>query len=163
MYSQLNYLGCFLPLTEEKITVFENLIENFVRGPLNISKERMMLTREEGGIGLFDIKKFLAAQSCCWAKRAQNLDDNWKLRLYAKSFGNTLNIRSNFYDPVSEPILYNIAKNFETFLGEFTGSKENVRECFIFMNKFITYGAQVSSRMREKIIDSGLSRRILQG
>jgi hypothetical protein len=53
-----------------------------------------------------------------------------------------LNIRSHFYDPVSEPILYNIAKNFETFLGEFTGSKENVRECFIFMNKFITYGGE---------------------
>ncbi len=53
-----------------------------------------------------------------------------------------MNIRSHFYDPVSEPILYNIAKNFETFLGEFTGSKENVRECFIFMNKFITYGGE---------------------
>ncbi len=67
MYSQLNYLGCFLPLPEEKVVLFENLIENFVRGPLNISKERMTLTREEGGIGLFDIKKFLGAQSCCWA------------------------------------------------------------------------------------------------
>jgi hypothetical protein len=74
MYSQLNYLGCFLPLSEEKVVLFENLIENFVRGPLNISKERMTLTREEGGIGLFDIKKFLGAQSCCWAKRAQNLE-----------------------------------------------------------------------------------------
>ncbi len=142
MYSQLNYLGCFLPISEEKIAVFENLIENFVRGPLNISKERMTLTREEGGIGLFDMKKFLGAQSCCWAKRAQNLDDNWKLRLYAKSFGTTLNIRSHFYDPVSEPILFNIAKNFETFLGGFTSSKENVRECFIFMNKFITYDGE---------------------
>ena len=142
MYSQLNYLGCFLPLSEEKVVLFENLIENFVRGPLNISKERMTLTREEGGIGLFDIKKFLGAQSCCWAKRAQNLDDNWKLRLYAKSFGTTLNIRSRFYDPVSEPILYNIAKNFEIFLGGFTSAKENVRECFIFMNNFITYGGE---------------------
>ncbi len=142
MYSQLNYPGCFLPLSEEKVVLFENLIENFVRGPLNISKERMTLTPEEGGIGLFDIKKFLGAQSCCLAKRAQNLDDNWKLRLYAKSFGTTLNIRSRFYDPVSEPILYNIAKNFEIFLGGFTSAKENVRECFIFMNNFITYGGE---------------------
>ena len=64
------------------------------------------------------------------------------MRLYAKSFGTTLNIRSRFYDPVSEPILYNIAKNFEIFLGGFTSAKENVRECFIFMNNFITYGGE---------------------
>jgi hypothetical protein len=84
----------------------------------------------------------LGAQACCWAKRAQNLDDNWKLRLYSKSFGTTLNIRSIFYDQVSEPILYNIAKNLENFLGEFTGVKENVRECYVFMNHFVTYGGE---------------------
>jgi hypothetical protein len=102
----------------------------------------MTLTREEGGIGLFNIKKCLGAQPCCWAKRAQNLDDNWKLQLYSKSFGTTLNIRSTFYDQVSEPILYNIAKTLEHFLGEFTGVKENVRECYVFMNNFITYGGE---------------------
>jgi hypothetical protein len=142
MYSQINYLGCFLPISDDKILNFENIIENYVKGPLNISKERMTLSREEGGIGLFNIKKFLGAQACCWAKRAQNLDDNWKLRLYSKSFGTTLNIRSIFYDPTSEPILYNIAKNLEIFLGEFTGAKENVRECYVFMNNFVTYGGE---------------------
>jgi hypothetical protein len=41
MYSQLNYIGCFLPLEQNWIDLFENLIENYVKGNLNISKERM--------------------------------------------------------------------------------------------------------------------------
>jgi hypothetical protein len=50
LYSQINYLGCFLPINGEKINTFETLIEDYVKGPLNISKERMTLTREEGGL-----------------------------------------------------------------------------------------------------------------
>jgi hypothetical protein len=38
LYSQINYLGCFLPLAEEYVIEWSNLIENFVLGPLNISK-----------------------------------------------------------------------------------------------------------------------------
>jgi hypothetical protein len=53
LYSQINYLGCFLPINGEKINTFETLIEDYVKGPLNISKERMTLSREEGGGGSF--------------------------------------------------------------------------------------------------------------
>jgi hypothetical protein len=45
-------------------------------GPLNISKARRYLSREEGGLGIFDIKTYLASQKCNWVKRAKNLDDN---------------------------------------------------------------------------------------
>jgi hypothetical protein len=71
MYSQLNYLGCFLPMERIRISNIENLIEGYVRGPLNISKARMTLPREEGGVGLFSVELFLAGQICTWAKRAQ--------------------------------------------------------------------------------------------
>jgi hypothetical protein len=84
LYSQLNYLGCFLPINDERINIFETLIEDYVKGPLNISKDRMTLSREEGGLGLFKIKIYLAAQVCTWAKRAQSLDDNWKIRYTQK-------------------------------------------------------------------------------
>jgi hypothetical protein len=86
MYSQLNYLGCFLPMERNRISNIENLIEGYVKGPLNISKSRMTLPREEGGVGLFSVELFLAGQVCTWAKRAQSLDDHWKLRLYKKKF-----------------------------------------------------------------------------
>jgi hypothetical protein len=46
MYSQLNYIGCFLPIKMDRLNSIENKIEAFVKGPLNISKERMTLSRE---------------------------------------------------------------------------------------------------------------------
>jgi hypothetical protein len=33
MYSQLNYIGCFLPIEHEWVDLFENMIENYVKGP----------------------------------------------------------------------------------------------------------------------------------
>jgi hypothetical protein len=115
MYSQLNYLGCFLPMEQIRINNIETLIEGYVRGPLNISKARMTLPREEGGLGLFSVDTFLAGQVCSWGKRAQSLDDHWKLRLYKNSLGSTLNLRAKFFDPNAEPILYNIASKVEVF------------------------------------------------
>jgi hypothetical protein len=55
LYSQLNYLGSFLPLTDIYVTEWSNLIENYVLGPLNIAKSRRYLCRTEGGLWLFDI------------------------------------------------------------------------------------------------------------
>jgi hypothetical protein len=124
MYSQLNYLGCFLPLEQYRILNIESIIEGFVRGNLNISKARMTLPREEGGIGLFAIEPFLGGQVCTWAKRAQTLDDHWKLRLYKKSLGSTLNLRSASFDKNAEPILHNIACQIERFLYNLTTKKK---------------------------------------
>jgi hypothetical protein len=58
LYSQLNYLGNFLPMDNENIKLWSDLIENFVVGNLKIAKNRRCLTREEGGLGLFDIKTY---------------------------------------------------------------------------------------------------------
>jgi hypothetical protein len=142
MYAQINYLGCFLPTDNEFLDGIETIIETYVKGPLNISKERMSLPREDGGLGLFSLKTFLNSQCCAWAKRAQNLDDNWKLRLYSKILGSILNLRSEFFNKASEPILYQIAVSTETFLYAFGKTKENIRETYVALNTNITYGGE---------------------
>ena len=141
MYAQINYLGCFLPTDENFLEGIETIIETYVKGSLNISKERMSLPREDGGLGLFSLKTFLNSQCCAWAKRAQNLDDNWKLRLYSKSLGSVLNLRSEFFNKVSEPILYQIASSTEAFLYAFGKTKENIKETYA-LNNNITYGGE---------------------
>ncbi len=124
MYSQINYLGCFLPMDNNYLTILETIIENYVKGNLNISKERMSLSREDGGLGLFSLRQFLMGQCCAWAKRAQNLDDNWKLRLYSKSLGSTLNLRSSYFNREKEPILHNIAEGMESLVFAFGKTRE---------------------------------------
>ncbi len=142
MYSQLNYIGCFLPIETERLVNIENSIEQYVRGPLNISKERMTLTREEGGLGLFSIAIFLGSQACTWAKRAQTLGDNWKLRLYKGSNGNTLYLRCKHFNKNEEPILYNIAYNMERFQYLLSKIGKNYKEAYIVENECFMYGGE---------------------
>jgi len=142
MYSQLNYLGCFLPIDHIRLTNIENKIEEYVKGPLNIAKERMTLRREEGGLGLFSLSRFLGSQACTWAKRAQSLDDNWKIRLYRNSLGGVLNLRGNDFNEAEEPILHFIAKNMETFHSNLTSTKKNYEEAYFIDNNYFSYGGE---------------------
>ncbi len=93
----------------------------------------------EGGLGLFDIEQFLTAQKCTWIKRAQTLDDNWKQRLYAKSPGNILNLRSKDFNPSYEPMLYNIVIAFEKMIFNYSVKDENIRSSPIIDNPSIFY------------------------
>jgi len=94
LYSQINYLGCFLPFELEKITTMELEIEKFVRGKLKIGRQRFYDTVGNGGLGLFKIKNFLGAQSCAWIKRAVKQDELWKNELRYFSNGSIFNLRT---------------------------------------------------------------------
>jgi hypothetical protein len=63
---QLNYLGCFLAPDIEILMSIQDLMDRFVTKNLNISKDRRYLPVDKGGLGLFDLKKFLDAQRCSW-------------------------------------------------------------------------------------------------
>ena len=55
VYSQLNYLGSFLPFTCEQLKKMAEPIENFISGNLNIAKARIYAKIENGGLGLVEI------------------------------------------------------------------------------------------------------------
>ena len=125
LYSQINYLGCFLPFTENLVTDLSSEIGNFVMGNLNIGKGRIFDNVENGGLGLFPVKDFIYAQMCSWIKRAIDLDDLWKLELFKSSYGTIFNIRKEHYDKNLNPILFNIANGYEKFFLNFTSINEN--------------------------------------
>ena len=54
MYSQLNYLGCFLPLDKDQVTTIEHIIESFVKGNLRISSERVFSEVKHSGLGYLE-------------------------------------------------------------------------------------------------------------
>lgn len=49
LYSQINYLGCFMPLTSNQIDKLSSLITTFVQGNLNIAKGRLFQQPSMGG------------------------------------------------------------------------------------------------------------------
>jgi hypothetical protein len=111
-----------------------DLITNFVQGNLNIAKKRLFLPTCMGGLGLFELDTFLAAQQCAWISRAQDLNDKWKILLYYFSLGNVNNIRTSQVNMETCPVLYGIVENYEKFLGGYSKHNENFWESHIFEN-----------------------------
>jgi hypothetical protein len=62
LYSQINYLGCFLPIPVETMDVWDKLITDFVKGKLNVARNRLFKPPADGGLGLLNIPDFLDSQ-----------------------------------------------------------------------------------------------------
>ncbi len=138
LYSQINYLGCFLPVPVETIRIIDTLITDYVKGNLNIAKKRIYLPPDQGGLGLFDIQDFLDAQKCSWIKRSVNLNERWKVILYISNFGCIFNAKVRNIDVTESPICRQICASYEKFCNFFTTVDENFRKMFIFENSKIT-------------------------
>ncbi len=151
MYSQINYLGCFLYIPKRVIEGYSSIIEKFVLGKMNISKNRITKPIEMGGLGMFELKAFLDAQKIAWVKRAKNLDDWWKILLYSKCYGSVFNLRCKPLNVVSEPCLYSIAKSYEKFMVSYSKSGENYKSTYMFENCALNLG------LRDKrLVDNSL-------
>jgi hypothetical protein len=82
IYSQVNYLGCFLPFDKQTISHWEEMIHKFESGNLNVSVKRCYLPVAEGGLGLVPVNVHLDAQRCRWVLLCKdNIDSDWKLLL----------------------------------------------------------------------------------
>jgi hypothetical protein len=101
------------------------------------------------------IKSFFG-QACTWAKRAQNLDDNWKLRLYRGSYGNTLNLRRKNFSKREELILYNIAYNMERFQNLLSKIGDNYKESYIIDNECFLYGGANRKKFDQEFFEPEL-------
>jgi len=145
LYSQINYLGCFLQIPQHFLLRMSNMITNFVQGNLNIAQKRLFLPTCMGGLGLFELNNFLAAQQCAWISRAQDLNDRWKIILYFYSLGNVNNIRTSMVNKNECPVLYNIVESYEKFLGGYSKHNENFWDSYIFEN-----GAHMVSLRQKK-------------
>jgi hypothetical protein len=58
LYSQINYLGCFLNFNKVQTTRWEDLVFSFVRGNQNASKTKVFNNLSLGGMGLFEVESF---------------------------------------------------------------------------------------------------------
>ena len=139
LYSQINYLGCFLPLGDENLNRLSEEIERFVRGNLKIGKQKIYDDVSNGGLGMFKVRDYLSAQCCAWIKRSSNLDELWKHELNFFSNGSVFNLRKKNFDARKNPILHHIAGCFEKFIFKFTAIRENFMKMWIFENPSLVF------------------------
>jgi hypothetical protein len=144
IYSQLNYTGCFLPIPVPTVQNIETMLTNFVSGNLRISKDRIFLNIELGGLGLFPINEFLDAQRCSWVKRALNIDQLWKIRLlFSNNAGTGVHgLSEKDFNINITPCCFIIAKAHSTFVKKFTESKNNFLKAMVLNNKALTSGVR---------------------
>jgi hypothetical protein len=136
MVSQLNYLGCFLEPSEAILDRIQLILDNFVKKNINIAGSRIQKPPAYGGLGMFNLKKFLGAQKCAWIARAFRAPiDNWQYDLKrASPLHNIALIRPCDISADSNPILTNFVNHFRTFYGSFSKCFNNFREAYIFDN-----------------------------
>jgi len=126
LYSQINYLGCFLEIPPHFTKRMSDLITNFVCGEINIASKRLFLPVTMGGLGLFELDPFLSAQKCSWIQQAGDLNNKWKLILHFLSNVNRINIRKSLIDQSALPILFGILSSSEKISSRFHKTKRKL-------------------------------------
>jgi exonuclease III len=151
LLSQLNYVASWLKPSPEMLNSIQSIIDNFVLSTLNISKERLYLPVNKGGIGMFNLATFFTAQHCTWLAKAHKLRiDNWRHELASLSPGNNIcAIRCCDIDKSTNPILYDLVDSYVKFYGEFTRLGNNIENAMIFDNPAFTgtNGVRINSRL----------------
>ena len=153
LYSQINYLGCFLEVPNVYMSRIRTLIENFVLGNLRVSKKRLYARPEDGGLGLFDFEDFLDSQRCQWIKRARTGNELWKRKLRSGCMGDLSSAKSKFFKVESEPVLFGIVKSFERFSDSYTKYKENFWLSTIFENRALPISFRLNNPLSEEELD----------
>ena len=124
-------------MPEESMSICQSIINNFVKKNLPVSVERLYLSAEDGGLGIFNLKQFFCAQQVSWIRRAELLTiDNWRFDMASAAPSNNIFLlRKCDLDPVIFPILYNFVASYSDFYDAFSAVNGNYKEAFIFDNK----------------------------
>ncbi len=114
LFSQILYLGSFLMPSPEKLKQMQKLLDDFALGDTKIARDRIKLPVEMGGLGLFDVEKFLISQQASWVLKAHKSSrDNWRYKLRVLCNGNVLCAGPALIKKSANPILYGISCSFQ--------------------------------------------------
>jgi len=150
MFSQIGYIGSIITPTKAQLKRLEQIIFDFVKGPLNISNDKVTKPLKEGGVGLFSVDNYVAALQASWIKRAaQSARDNWRYDVLKITEGNPLTLHPKMVRRESNPIIFNLAESWQKFIANYYAIDENFWESYVFYNPFLQRGRN-DSKMLDK-------------
>jgi hypothetical protein len=122
---QINFVSSVLSPSELVLNELSNTMESFVKKGLNISKSRIYEKIENGCIGMFNLKTFIAALQCSWIKRAESsTNDNWKVTLKKLGNGKVSCCHTGDYTNLGIG-LKNIISSYSTFVNSYMRQGSN--------------------------------------
>ncbi len=141
LLSQILYLGSFLMPSPEKLKQMQKLFDDFALGDTKIARDRMTLPVEMGGLGLFDVEKFLISQQASWVFKAHKSPrDNWRYKLRSLCNGNVLCARPGLIKKSANPILYGISCSFQKVRLSHNSLNSNFTDALILNNPIFFRG-----------------------
>jgi hypothetical protein len=139
--SQLNYLACIITPSANQLNKIEEIILKFVKGKLNISRDRLYTNATSGGLGLINLNAYICSQQTQWIKRVLFAAcDTWREQIFNITYGNPLILTPLLFNREEHPILYNIAKSFVEFKIKFWALDDNYKKAPIFYNPVLHRG-----------------------
>jgi hypothetical protein len=141
MLSQVSYLGCICdpdPATRSRI---KSLIHEFIKGRLNIAKDKICTESKFGGLGMIDLDDFLVCIKCSWLKRLHNGNTDTYKEILAQLGCNILNFcNPEAINAASWPVLSNIWKAVCFFYKKFLSINNNWQVSPVVYNPLLVTG-----------------------
>jgi hypothetical protein len=141
LFPQILYLGSFLMPSQGKLKTLQKILDDFALDGTRIAKDRITMPVEMGGLGLFDVEKFLVSQQAGWVFKAlKSSRDNWRYKLRALCNGNVLCAGPGIIKETANPILYGISCSFQKVRLSHDSLNINFVNAFILNNPIFFRG-----------------------
>jgi hypothetical protein len=141
LFSQILYIGSFIMPSPEKIKILQTTLDKYAIGTMNFAKNRITMSREQGGLGLFDVESFLTSQQAGWVLKAhKSARDNWRCKLRSLCNGNVLCAGPRLIDKTANPILHGLAVSFEKVRKSHDTKNSNFTRAFVLNNSLFFRG-----------------------
>jgi len=151
MLSQLGYLGCIISPNARQMAAINEIFLRFVKGRLNIARNRIFCEAEDGGLGMIHPETYIKALQTTWFKRAYRLTaDIWSQKIWNNTNGNPLIASPAHFSPTNEPILFNLSVTFYEFRMKFFGTGKNVLKSNILHNPILHQSINNKSVFQER-------------
>jgi hypothetical protein len=99
---------------------------HFAIGDMNFARSRVTDPVEYGGLGLFDVEKFLTSQQATWIFKAHKSSrDNWRYKLRVLCNGNVLTAGTGLIKKSANPVLHGLSLSYENFRKNHDGTNCN--------------------------------------
>jgi hypothetical protein len=141
----MNYYMSILVPTSAWIDEIGNLIEKFVLQGMNVAKDKLYSSPEEGGLGLFALDTFFKALKCSWVKRSMTLThDNWRRKIMLLNPGVCFIQRNDtrHFGPLIAGILNAVIDLREAFGTQYN----NFHNIPVLNNKFFSFRERGAAR-----------------
>ena len=137
LISQVGYPATIITPTDQQFIIMQGLVDGFVTNGIVVARDRYYTPPKYGGLGLIELKSYVAALQCSWIKRCnKSINDTWRWTLAASCNFNMEFLRKGDVDRNLHPVLCDIIDSVFSLQLKFWSRNENFLNAPLIDNYF---------------------------